>query len=386
MKVEAGYAVHGHGRVRTLKFDCIVVGAGFSGSVVAERLASRFGQTVLVVERRNHIAGNAYDEYDDHGILVHRYGPHIFHTNSEKVFRYLSGFTEWICYEHRVLSYVDGQLVPIPINLDTINQLYGKALDEEGVRQFYADRRVATDRIRNSRDVIVSQVGVDLYNKFFKGYTQKQWGVTPEYLDPSVCGRIPMRTNRDPRYFTDRFQVIPKHGYTKMFQRMLSHPKIKLLLQTDFREVVDIVSFDHLFFTGPIDEYFEFKHGQLPYRSLQFEFRFEPVEYKQPVATINFPNDYDFTRITEIKRITRQKHSGTTLIYEYPTADGDPYYPMPTVESRSIYKLYQEEASSLKKVSFLGRLGSYKYYNMDQVVAQALEIVDGYDMTSLLTN
>ena len=352
-------------------FDYLVVGAGFAGSVLAERLAADMGMKVLVVDKRPHVGGNAYDHYDEHGILVHKYGPHIFHTNSAQVFSYLSRFTEWRSYQHRVLASVDGRLVPVPINLDTINTLYGTRYDAATVSEFF--ERVAEKRlIRNSEDVVVSKVGRELYEKLFRNYTRKQWGLDPSELDASVAARIPTRTNRDDRYFTDTYQAMPRHGYTKMFERMLSHPNIKLLLNADYREVRDLVPHRSLVYTGPIDEFFDFKLGKLPYRSLEFRHETLPHRRFQPVGTVNYPNENPYTRITEFKHLTGQRHEHTSIVYEIPQAEGDPYYPIPQRENAKLYEDYKAMAAPLGNVHFVGRLATYKYYNMDQVVAQAL--------------
>ena len=353
-------------------FDYLVVGAGFAGSVIAERLAAGSGKKVLIVDRRPHIGGNAYDEYDEHGVLIHRYGPHIFHTNSKEVFDYLSRFTAWRPYQHRVRASVDGQLVPIPINLDTVNQLYGTSFDSFQVQQFYDSLAEPRESIRTSEDVIVSKVGRQLYEKFFRNYTRKQWGLDPSDLDATVIARIPVRTNRDDRYFTDTYQAMPLHGFTRMFSRMLSHPNIKIMLNTEYREIVDTIPFGQVVFTGAIDEYFDFRFGRLPYRSLNFQFETLNTPCHQPVAVINYPNDYAYTRVTEMKHITGQEHPKTTLITEYPCAEGDPYYPVPRPENAVLYRQYQALADETDNVQFVGRLATYKYYNMDQVVAQSL--------------
>jgi UDP-galactopyranose mutase len=353
-------------------FDYLVVGAGFAGSVLAERLAAGSGKKVLIVDKRPHIGGNAYDEYDDNGILIHKYGPHIFHTNSRDVFEYLSRFTEWRQYQHRVRASVDGQLVPIPINLDTINQLYGTTFNSFQLQEFFDSVAEPRESIRTSEDVIISKVGRELYEKFFRNYTRKQWGLDPSELDASVTARVPTRCNRDDRYFTDTYQAMPLHGYTRMFQRMLSHPNIKVMLNTDYHEIEGSIPYSQVVFTGPIDEYFDFRFGKLPYRSLEFKFETINTARHQAVAVVNYPNDYAFTRVTEIKHITGQEHPKTTLVAEYPRADGDPYYPVPRPENAALYKRYQELASETEGVYFVGRLATYKYYNMDQVVAQAL--------------
>ncbi|HEY9027507.1 MAG TPA: UDP-galactopyranose mutase [Burkholderiaceae bacterium] len=355
-------------------FDALVVGAGFAGSVIAERLASQLGQRVLVVDKRPHIGGNAYDRHDDEGLLIHPYGPHIFHTNSADVFDYLSQFTQWRPYQHRVLASVDGQTVPMPINLDTVNRLYGLNLTSFQLPEFFESLAEKPAAIRTSEDVVVSKVGRELYNKFFRGYTRKQWGLDPSELDASVTARVPTRTNRDDRYFTDTYQAMPLHGYTRMFERMLAHPNIKVMLNTDYREVAELVPWRHMVYTGPVDAFFDFRHGKLPYRSL--EFRHETLQQAQfqPVGTVNYPNDFAYTRISEFKHLTGQRHHATSIVYEYPRADGDPYYPVPRAENTAMYRLYEAEAEKLRDVSFVGRLATYKYYNMDQVVAQSLTL------------
>jgi UDP-galactopyranose mutase len=355
-------------------FDYLIVGAGFAGSVLAERLARGSGKTVIVVDRRSHIGGNAYDEYDDAGVLIHRYGPHIFHTNSREVFEYLSNFTEWRPYEHRVKASVDGQLVPMPINLDTINQLYNMNLSSQELEQFFASVAEPIEQIRTSEDVVVSRVGRELYEKFFRNYTRKQWGLDPSQLDAMVTARVPVRTNRDDRYFTDSYQAMPKRGYTRLFENMLDHPNIKVLLNCDYREVEGFMPYRKLIFSGPVDEYFGYRYGKLPYRSLQFRHETLPERVHQPAPVINFPNEHPYTRVTEFKYLTGQEHEKTSLVYEYPTDDGDPYYPVPRPENAELYKKYQALAEATPDVHFVGRLATYKYYNMDQVVAQALSV------------
>ncbi len=356
-------------------FDYLIVGAGFAGAVTAERMARHHGKKVLLLDRRPHIGGNAYDHYNEDGILVHRYGPHIFHTNSDQVFQYLSQFTEWRPYEHRVLASVDGKLVPVPINLTTVNRLYNLNLtSEQEVEAFFASRAEARPSIRTSEDVVVSKVGRDLYEKLFRNYTRKQWGKDPSELDAQVTARIPVRTNRDDRYFTDRYQAMPKYGYTRMFENMLNHPNIKIELGCDFRALTKRLKYRELIYTGPVDEFFDYRYGELPYRSLRFEHSTLNTEYSQPVAVINYPNDHAYTRVTEFKHLTGQVHSRTGVVYEYPANQGDPYYPVPTPENAALYKRYAELAAATKRVHFVGRLATYKYYNMDQVVAQALTL------------
>ena len=355
-------------------FDYLIVGAGFAGSVLAERLAAGSGKRVLIIDKRNHIAGNAYDHHNEDGVLIHKYGPHIFHTNSHEVFNYLSKFTEWRQYQHRVLASVDGQLLPLPINLDTINKLYGLNLNAFELKDFFHKVAEPCEKILTSEDVVVSKVGRELYEKFFRNYTKKQWDLDPSELDASVTSRVPIRYNRDDRYFNDIYQAMPTHGYTRMFDQMLDHPNIKIMLNTDYHEVVDMVPYREVIFTGPVDEYFDFVYGKLPYRSLQFQFETLNEEQHQTVAVINYPNEYPYTRVTEFKHLTGQQHLKTTLVYEYPTNNGDPYYPIPQPENAKLYARYHSLATKKRGVYFAGRLATYKYYNMDQVVAQALKL------------
>jgi UDP-galactopyranose mutase len=352
-------------------YDYLVVGAGFAGAVCAERLASA-GHRVLVVDRRAHIGGNAYDERDAAGILVHRYGPHIFHTNAGSVFAYLSRFTAWRPYQHRVLAQVDGRLLPIPINLDTVNAVFGESLTEDSVDAFLAGMAEPVAQVRTSEEVVVSKVGRALYEKFFRGYTRKQWGLDPSELDASVAARIPYRSNRDDRYFTDAYQAMPALGYTAMFDRMLSHLNITVRTGTDWRSIDGVVPYREIVYTGPVDEFFEHRFGALPYRSLDFEFETRAQEWVQPVGTVNYPNDHAYTRQTEFKHLTGQSAPVSTVVREYPKADGDPYYPIPRPETKALYERYRALADATDGVHFVGRLATYRYYNMDQVVAQAL--------------
>ena len=359
-----------------MKFDFLIVGAGFAGSVLAERIATQLGQTCLIVEKRNHIGGNAYDHYDAAGVLVHDYGPHYFRTNSQRIVEYLSQFTEWRSVEYKILSWTDGKFWQFPINLNTFEQLIGRASTSAEMEAQLAEWRVQIDNPKNSEEVIVSQVGWKLYEMFFKNYTRKQWQRDAKDLDASVCGRIPIRTNRDDRYLSESFQALPKDGYTKMFEKMLANPKIEVRLNTDFREARSQVRFDHLIFTGPIDEYFDHCFGPLPYRSLRFEPETIAQEFFQPAMQVNYPNDHDFTRIVEIKHATGQKLPATTIVREYPQNFGpgrEPYYPIPAPDAKALYSKYAERAVSEKNVSFVGRLATYRYYNMDQVVATALK-------------
>jgi UDP-galactopyranose mutase len=359
-----------------MKTDVLIVGAGFSGSVVARELAER-GFEVLVIDKREHIGGNAYDRVDEHGILIHPYGPHIFHTNADRIAEYLSQFTDWRPYEHRVLAKVEDKLVTIPINIDTVNALYGLDLDEDTIQGFYDSVREPREKIRTSEDVVVNAVGQDLYEKFFRGYTRKQWGLDPSELNASVAARVPTRTNRDDRYFTDKFQKMPAEGYTKMFERMLDHPNIRIELGADFFDVRERVEARHIVYTGPVDAFYAYCYGHLPYRSLRFEHEHLPdTEWYQSVGTVNFPNDYAYTRTTEFKHLTGQQHSGTSLVREYPQAEGDPYYPVPRPENELLFKRYEALAEQEQDVTFVGRLAQYRYYNMDQCVGAALKSVE----------
>jgi UDP-galactopyranose mutase len=355
-------------------FDYLIVGAGFAGSVLAERLANGSGKKVLICDKRPHIGGNAYDHYNDDGILVHKYGPHIFHTNAADVFDYLSRFTEWREYQHRVLASVDGMQVPIPINLDTINKLYGLNLSTHEVQDFFDKVREDRSPVRTSEDVVINAVGNELYEKFFRNYTKKQWDLDPSELDASVTARVPTRTNRDDRYFTDTFQAMPKQGYTRMFERMLDNPNIKIMLNCDYQEIAKELPFKEMIYTGPVDAFFDFCYGKLPYRSLEFKHETHDTEVFQPAPVVNYPNDQAYTRVTEFKYLTGQVHKKTGIVYEYPKAEGDPYYPIPRPENNETYLKYKKLADAERDVHFVGRLATYKYYNMDQIVAQALTV------------
>ena len=353
-------------------FDYLIVGAGFAGSVLAERLANGSDKKILICDKRNHIGGNAFDFYNDEGILIHKYGPHIFHTNSKEVVDYLEQFTEWRSYEHRVLASVDGKLLPIPINLDTINELYGLNLTAFEVEEFFATKAEKCEYIKTSEDVVVSKVGRELYEKFFKNYTKKQWDLDPSELDASVTSRVPTRTNRDDRYFTDSYQMMPKFGYTKMFEKMLDHPNIKIMLNCDYREIADEIGYKEMIYTGAVDSFFDYEYGKLPYRSLEFKHETHDSEQFQIAPVVNYPNEQAFTRITEFKYLTGQKHDKTSIVYEFPQASGDPYYPIPRKENAELYAKYKTLADAETDVHFVGRLATYRYYNMDQIVAQAL--------------
>jgi UDP-galactopyranose mutase len=355
--------------------DYLIVGAGFAGAVLAERLASQRGARCLVIDRRDHIAGNSYDRYDAAGVLLHNYGPHYFRTNSDRIREYLSQFTEWHRVEYKILSWTGGRFWQFPINLNTFEQILGRPSTSEEMEATLAQWRVPIAEPKNSEDVIVSQVGTKLYEMFFQNYTRKQWRRDPRDLDASVCGRIPIRTNRDDRYLSEKFQALPKDGYTAMFRRILAHPNIEVRLKTDFREARQHIRYRHLIYTGPIDEYFDNCYGPLPYRSLRFAPETLDREYFQPAMQVNYPNDHDFTRIVEIKHATGQKLPVTTIGREYPEDFGpgrEPYYPIPAPDARALYQRYADRSASETAVSFVGRLATYRYYNMDQVVGMAL--------------
>jgi UDP-galactopyranose mutase len=351
----------------------LIAGAGFAGSVCARQLADA-GQRVVVIDRRDHIGGNAFDRYDSAGVLIHPYGPHIFHTNDKGVFQYLSRFTDWRFYEHRVQARIGDRLVPFPINITTLNEVLGLKLILPGEMETYLHSvRTPVETVSTSEDVLLSTIGRHLTNTFFRGYTRKQWGLDLSELSASVAARIPYRTNDDDRYFTDTYQFMPNNGYGSLFCELLRHPLIDIRLNTDFDDLHDM-NWKHILYTGPIDEYFKHCLGKLPYRSLRFEHEHIALRQKyQPVATVNEP-DYTVphTRTTEFKHMTGQVHLGTSICREYPTAVGDPYYPVPNADNQKLYKRYEKLAEQTSHVTFLGRLGTYKYYNMDQVVAQAL--------------
>lgn len=360
-------------------YDYLIVGAGFAGAVLAERLASQLGKSCLVADRRDHIAGNAYDYSDSYGLLVHKYGPHYFRTNSDRVIDYLSQFTDWHAVHYRILSWTHGRYWHFPINLNTFEELIGKKSNSEEMVRTLQQWRHHIPSPKNSKEVVLSQVGTQLYEMFFENYTRKHWNRDPSELDPSVCARIPLRTNRDDRYLSDKFQAMPKCGYTSMFERILNHPGITITLGADYRTLKHQVSYDYLIYTGMIDEYFDFVHGTLPYRSLRFAPETHDMEYYQPTVQVNYPNDHDFTRIVEIKHVTGQLHPKTTIIKEYPedyVLGKEAYYPIPAPDARQCYQKYRQLAETEKNTLFVGRLATYRYYNMDQVVATALTAFD----------
>ncbi|MCP9851251.1 UDP-galactopyranose mutase [Cyanobium sp. Morenito 9A2] len=374
-----------------MKVDFLIVGAGFTGLTLAERLSNELDASCLVVERRGHLGGNAYDEYDAHGVLVHAYGPHYFRSDQPAVVDYLSRFTGWRPANYQVLSWTRSRYWRFPINLNTFEQLVGRTATEEEFQAYLARVREPVDAPRNSEDVIVSQVGRELYELFFKGYTEKQWRRSPAELDASVCGRIPVRTNRDDRYLRERFQAMPDQGYTALFRRMLAGcRRTMVLLNADYREVRAGVECGQVIYSGAIDEYFGYRAGVLPYRSLRFEAEHFTAEqlagresvsgrpgFWQPVVQVNYPNDFDFTRIVEAKHVTGQRCSGTTIVREFPqdyAPGGEAYYPVPNAAARRQYEAYAELAAREPDTLFAGRLATYRYLNMDEVVAQALAL------------
>ncbi len=357
-----------------MKFKYVVVGCGLAGITIAERIATQLHEKVLIIEKREHIAGNVYDQYDDAGILVQMYGPHTFHTNDKEVFDYICQYTKWHEYQHRVMSFVDGNFVPMPISLETINRLYNLNLSQDQMEQWIEEHREHIDDIKTSEDVVLSQGGKDIYEKFFKYFTIKQWGVDPSQLDASVIKRIPFRKNRDTRYFTDKYQGNPVGGFTQMCQNMLNHPQIKILLNTDYKEVIDDIEYEKLIYTGPVDYYYDYKLGKLKWRSIKFIFETHDCESYQPVASTRWPMDYDYTRITEFKKMTGQKSEKTTILKEIPCFGDEPFYTYPTPEWKELAQKYRDLSAKESKTIFLGRLAEYKYYDMDDVIRRALDV------------
>ena len=357
--------------------DLLVCGAGPVGCVVAERAADVLGWKVLLIDQRRHVAGNCHDSPYKNGVLVHNYGPHYFRTNDATLLQYLSRFTEWVPANYQVKSLVNGRLYPFPINLTTLEQFFGRGLDAASAQQMLEDLRSPVKNPRNSEEFVLGRVGRKLYEAFYLNYTLKQWGVHPRELDPSVCGRIPVRLDRDARYVGHRFQVMPKRGFTALFARMLHSPKIRVLLDCPFREVRGLVRPRRAtVYSGPVDEYFGHRLGRLPYRSLSFDFVPYPTEYRQPCVQINYPNDFAYTRSVEVKHVTGQRHAETVVSYETPKASGEPYYPVPTAQSAALYRAYlrlADEETARRRVYFCGRLAQYRYFNTDEVIQEALQ-------------
>ncbi|HEX8561701.1 MAG TPA: UDP-galactopyranose mutase [Flavobacterium sp.] len=360
-------------------YDIIVIGAGISGAVLAQHYAA-IGKKVLIIEKRDHIAGNCYDYIDENGILVSKYGAHLFHTNEEDVWEYVNRFSEWYPWEHKVIAKVDEKLVPIPVNITTVNELFGQNLQtEDEMKAWLEENRVKIDSPKDGREAVISKVGNELYEKMFRHYTKKQWDKYPEELHASVLERIPVRTNFDDRYFSDKYQALPKGGYTQLFENLLDHPNITIQLNTDFFDIKDtITGFDKLFYTGPVDRYFEFKHSlveKLEYRSINFVSETVDAEFFQENSVVNYPGtEVDFTRIVEYKHFGNQQSDKTTIVREYTVDEGEPYYPVPNSRNQEIYEKYKAEADTLTDVYFVGRLANYKYFNMDQAFKNAIDL------------
>lgn len=354
--------------------NIIVIGAGFAGSVAA-RLIAEAGHNVDIFDKREHIAGNAYDYFDDFGVLVHKYGPHIFHTPNKTIFDFLSNFTDWKEYKHIAKTVVDKNFLPFPINLETLNTFFNQKFLPEECESFIENKRINNSQIANSEDLVLASFGKEIYEKFFKGYSEKQWGIPMKELKVSVASRrIKFKNSYDEYYFNDRYQAMPKNGYTAMFEKMLDHKNINIFLNQE-KSKSDLENYDHAVFTGSLDFFYDYKFGSLPYRSLVFEFEhFDSVDYMFPAGQINYPDlQNKFTRITEFKHITGQKCQGTTIAKEYPTSEGDPYYPIPKKEYEDIFKLYKKDSKKEKDCTFIGRLAEYKYYDMHQVVGSSMQ-------------
>jgi len=359
--------------------DILIIGAGISGSVLAERYAS-IGKKVLIIEKRNHIAGNCFDYIDENGILVSKYGAHLFHTNEEDVWKYVNQFSDWYPWEHKVIARVEDKTVPIPVNITTVNELFGTTIsNEEEMKNWLEEHRSPIAHPSNGEEAVLSRVGPVLYEKMFKHYTKKQWDKYPAELDASVLERIPVRTNYDDRYFSDNYQALPKGGYTQLFDKILNHPNIEVLLETDYFDVKDeYKNYEKLFYTGPVDRFFEFKHSlleKLEYRSINFVSETIETDFFQENSVVNYPGtEVDFTRIIEYKHFGNQKSEKTTVVKEFTVDEGEPYYPVPNPRNQEIYARYKEEADKLIDVHFVGRLANYKYFNMDQAFKNALDL------------
>ncbi|GAB1370872.1 UDP-galactopyranose mutase [Candidatus Kapaibacterium sp.] len=368
-----------------MKFDYLIVGAGYAGAILAERIASQLDKKVIIVEKRNHIAGNAFDYYDENGVLVHKYGPHIFHTSSKKVYDYLSDFTKWNTYVHHVKAVVEGKPVPIPFNLNSVYELFPKnfaeKLESKLIEKYGFGLKIPILKLKEVDDSDLKFLAEYIYKNVFYGYTLKQWALKPEELDFNVTSRVPVYISRDNRYFQDTYQQIPAYGYTAMFEKILNHKNIRILLNTDYREAIEYIKFDKMIYTGPLDYYFDYIYGQLPYRSLRFEFENFNQSQFQEVGQMNYPNNYDYTRITEFKYLTMQKSINTTVAFEYPQeyipGINEPYYPIPRDINNELFSKYKAEAEKLDgSVFFVGRLADYKYYNMDQIAGVALQLFE----------
>ena len=360
--------------------NVLIVGAGLSGATIARKLAE-FGLKIKIIEKRNHIAGNCYDFKDQAGILINKYGPHLFHTNSEKVWSFVQKFTDWIPWKHEVKGFLNGKYFPIPVNIDSVNILNGTSIKTEmEMKEWLANNTIPCKNPQTSEEVGLARVGPFLYEKIFKGYTIKQWDKFPNELAPSVLERIPVRTNWDPYYFSDKYQALPSKGYTIWIASMLDHPNIEVSLNTEYYKSMNS-HYDYVFYTGPIDAYYsEVGYEKLEYRSLRFEEETLAIDFFQPVGQVNYPSlEQPFTRITEYKHfLNQQVPNRTTIVREFSTADGEPYYPVPNDRNQALYKKYQEITLREKKVFFVGRLATYKYYNMDAAILAALRAVEDF--------
>ena len=377
-------------------FDYVIIGAGFSGSVVAQRIATKLDKKILLIEKRQHIGGNCYDYTNEHGILIHKYGPHLFHTDNKSVLEFLSKFTKWDPYEHEVLAEIDQKKVPIPFNLNTIDKLFpadlAKEFEKALLKEFKKNTKVPILELRKRKDPLLSKLANYVYENLFYNFTKKQWGIPPESMDPAVTARVPIFVGRDNRYFNDKYQMMPRDGYTALFNNMLDHPNIKLLLNTDFKEVVEINSdkkslklfgneyHGNVIFTGCIDELFDYKLGQLPYRSIDFEFETLHQKKYQDATTVNYPNTNKFTRITEFKNIKPNNSEYTTIVKEYPkprdSLSDMPYYPIFTEENQNMYNNYLKLINDFENLHTIGRLAEYRYYDMDDAVERALDFFE----------
>ncbi len=374
-------------------YDFIIIGSGFAGAVVANKMAKE-GKKVLIIEKRNHIGGNCYDTLDEHGVLIHQYGPHIFHTNNEEVYEYLSQFTKWYDYSHEVVANLNGMYIPVPFNLNTLKKVYdakkADELEEKLIREYGFGTRVPILKLRENKDEDIRAIADFVYENIFLKYTMKQWGQTPEQVDPAVTARVPVLISNDNRYFQDKYQGMPLDGFTPMFDKMLENPNITIMLSQDAKDIMEFrndgIYYENqrfngqIIYTGALDELFDCKYGRLPYRTLKFDFSFLKQDEYQPRAVVNYTVSEDFTRITEFKKLTGQQVNGTTIMKEYPMAytgakDETPYYAIMNESNKAIYEKYVNLVSEYKNFHLLGRLAEYKYYNIDGIVEKALNLV-----------
>lgn len=361
--------------------DYLIVGAGITGITAANILATEHNKKVVVVEKRNHIGGNCYDCYNDEGLLIHLYGPHIFHTQHKDVWDYLSQFTDWLPYVHKVKAWIDGKYISFPINIITFEDLFDRPFTEKQVEEWLHNEKVHIPEIKNAEDMVISRMGKTIYETFFKTYTLKQWGVDAKELAPEITARIPIRMNRDERFFTDTYQGMPTEGYTAMFANMLDHNNITVVLNTDYKEILNDAAYGRMIFTGPVDEFFDYEFGYLPYRGIDFVFKSFDEDKKLPVAVVNYPNDYDYTRATEFKHLTHQSHPKTTICFEFPgdVSPGNdeivPSYPVLNPYSQELHSRYKARSANMEDVLFLGRLGRFQYLNMDVCVKNVIDIM-----------